>query len=50
MKTTATGGGDSDSEDIFDRPYHNGAQRINSIEISCNLDEEDRVNAATMYE
>ena len=51
MANTAAGGGD-ESDDPFDRP-----QKVfygaNTIEISCNLDEEEekeRIDAQTAYE
>ena len=53
MINTAVGGGDSE-DDPFDRPLAKIVYGSNTIEISCNLDEEEKVieqiDAATIYE
>ena len=41
MISTAVGGGDSDPDDPFDRPQTRLVYGANTIQISCNMDEEE---------
>ena len=53
MVSTAVGSGSSDSDDPFDRPPTKVVYGANTIQISCNMDEEEEkqlVDASTLYE
>ena len=53
MVSTAVGGGSSDSDDPFDRPPTKVVYGANTIQISCNMDEEEEkqlVDASSLYE